>query len=90
MSRTWVSLCDVSDPPSVALIREFYSNLSVHSEDTDGHYLSTWIRGKEFRITKHVVSENLGVPLVRKPTYPYIDFPYVNDIMSLLRGRSIT
>ena len=90
MSRTWVSLCDVSDPPSVALIREFYSNLSVHSEDTDGHYLSTWIRGKEFRLTKHVVFEALGVPLVRKPTYPYTKFPSIDDIMSSLCGRLVT
>ena len=90
VSRTWVSLCDVSDPPSVALIREFYSNLSVHSEDTDGHYLSTWIRGKEFRITKHLVSEALGVPMVRKPTYPYTEFPSIDDIMSSLCGRSVT
>ena len=90
VSRTWVSLCDVSDPPSVALIREFYSNISVHFEDTDGHYLSTWIRGKEFRITKHVVSEALGVPLVRKPTYPYTEFPSIDDIMSSLCGRSVT
>ena len=90
VSRTWVSLCDVFDPPFVALIREFYSNLSVHSEDTDGHYLSTWIRGKEFRITKHVVSEALGVPLVRKPTYAYTEFPSIDDIMSSLCGRLVT
>ena len=90
MSRNWVSLCDVFDPPTAALIREFYSNLSVYSEVTSGHYLTTWIRGKEFRITIQIVFVALGVPLVRKPTYPYTNFPYVNDIMSLLRGRSIT
>ena len=67
MSRNWVSLCDVFDPPAAALIREFYSNLSVYSEVTGGHYLTTWIRGKEFRITKCVVFKALGVPLLRKP-----------------------
>ena len=92
MSRNWVSLCDVSDLSPTALIREFYSNLSIYPEDTGGHYLTTWIRGKDFRnrITKCVVSEALGVPLVCKPTYPYTEFPYINDIMSLLCGRSVT
>ena len=90
MSRTWVSLCDVSNPPFAALIREFYSNLSVYFEDIECHYLSTLIRGKEFRITKCVVSEALGVPLVCKPTYPYTEFPSIDDIMSSLCGRLVT
>ena len=59
-----MSLWDVSDPPLATLIREFYSNLSIYSEVTGGHYLTSWIRSKEFRITKHVVSEALGVPLI--------------------------
>ena len=65
-------------------------NLSVYSKDTGGHYFTTWIRGKEFRITKCVVSEALGVPLVRRPIYPYIDSPPIDDVMSLLCGRSVT
>ena len=90
MSRNWVSLWDVFNPPLTALIKEFYSNLSIYPEDTSGHYLTTWIRGKEFRITKRVVFEALGVPLFRKPTYPYTKFPPVDDIISLLSGRSIS
>ena len=90
MSRNWVSLCNVSNPFPAALIREFYLNLSVYSEDKCDHYLTTWIRDKEFRITKHVVSEVLGVPLVRKPTYPYTESPPIDDVMSLLYGRSVT
>ena len=89
MSRNWVSLCDVFDPPAAALIREFYSNLSVYSEVTSGHYLTTWIRGKEFRITIQIVFVALGVPLVRKPTYPYTESPPIDDMMSLLCGRSV-
>ena len=54
-SRNWLSLCAVSDPPPTALIREFYSNLSIHSDDSGGHYLTTWIRGEEFHITKKVL-----------------------------------
>ena len=36
------------------------------------------------------MSEALGVPIVRKPTYPYIEFPTVNDMMSLLCGRPVS
>ena len=78
------------DPPLTALIREFFSNLSIYPEVPDDHYITTWIRGKEFRITKQIVSETLGVPLVRKPTYPYAKFPLVDDIMSLLCGMSVS
>ena len=41
VSSNWVSLCDVSDPPLAALIRQIYSNLSVYSEVTGGHYLTS-------------------------------------------------
>ena len=30
------------------------------------------------------------MPVVRKPTYPYTDFPVVDDMMSLLCGRPIS
>ena len=55
VARNWVSLCEVSKPPLATLIREFYSNLSIYSEVTGGHYLTTWIRGQEFTISKQVV-----------------------------------
>ena len=90
MSRNWSSLCDVSDPPLATLISEFYSNLSVYSEDTGGHFLTSWIRGKEYRITKRVVFEALGVPLVRRLTFPYTKFLPLDDVMFLLYGRSIS
>ena len=90
MSRNSVSLCEVSDPPPTALIREFYSNLFVYSEVTGGHYLTSWIRGQEFTIYKQTVSEALGVPLACKPIYPYTEFPVVDDMMSLLCGRPIS
>ena len=80
----------MSDPPPTALIREFYSNLSVYFEVTDGHYLTSWIRGQEFIILKQTVSEALSVPLVHKPTYPYTEFLLVDDIMSLLCGCPIS
>jgi len=63
----------MSNPPPAALIKEFYSNLYVYSKATGGHYLTSWIRGQEFTIIKQTISEALGVPLVRKPTYPYTE-----------------
>ena len=79
----------MSDPPFPALIREFYSNLSVYFEVTGGHYLTSWIRGQEFTISKQTVFEALGVPLVCKPIYPYTEFPVVDDMMSLLCGHPV-
>ena len=79
-----------SNPTPIALIREFYSNLSIYPEMIGGHYLTSWIRGQELAIDKQTISKALGVPVVRKPTYPYTDFPPVDDIMSLLCGRSVS
>ena len=88
--RNWVSLCEVFDPPPIALIREFYSNLSIYFEVTSGHYLTSWIRGQEFTITKQTVSEALRVPSVRKPIYPYTVFPAFDDMMSFLCGCPVS
>ena len=33
--RGWLPLVEVEHPPSTALIREFYSNFSVHSGDSN-------------------------------------------------------
>ena len=41
VSRNWVFLCDVSNAPPAALIREFYSNLSIYPEVTGSHYLTS-------------------------------------------------
>ena len=89
-SRKWLSLCSNLDFPPTTLIKELYSNLSTHFDDSDGHYLTTWIRGEEFRITKQIVFETLRVPLVCRPTYPYIESPLINDVMTLLYGRFVT
>ena len=77
-------------PPPVALIREFYSNLSIQSDSFGGYILIAWIRGEEFKITKQIVSEVLGVPLVCRPTYPYSESPLIDDVMTLLCGRFVT
>ena len=87
--RGWLSLLDISHPPLAALIREFYSNLSVHSDDSNTHYVMSWIKGEEYTITPSIVASALRVPLVRQPAYPYDETPPLDDIMSYLTGISI-
>ena len=48
--RGWLPLLDVDHPPLAALIREFYSNLSVHSDDSNTQYVMSWIRGEDYVI----------------------------------------
>ena len=54
--RGWLPLLEVEHPPPVALIREFYSNLSVHSDDSNIKFVKSWIRGEEYVITPKVVA----------------------------------
>ena len=60
----WLLLLEVEYPHSIALIKEFYSNLSVHSDDSNTQYVRSWIKGEEYVITPSVVVSVLGVPLV--------------------------
>ena len=86
--RNWLSLCKGLQPPPVALIREFYANLEIRSDND----FATWIRGRYFVITKNDISTALDVPRVRTPTYPYSysNRPEISDVMTLLCGRSMT
>ena len=89
-SRGWLPLLDVEHPPPTTLIREFYSNLSIHSDDSNFYYVKTWIRDEEFIITREVVASTLGVPLVQQPVYPYTEIPPINDIRSLITSTTIS
>ena len=84
----WLPLLDVDHPPSATLIREFYSNLSIHSYDSNT-LARSWIRGEEYTITPSVVAIALRVPLVQHPIYPYDESPPLDDIMSFITGTSI-
>ena len=44
--RSRLPLLEVEHPPLFALIREFYSNLFVHSDDSNTQYVRSWIRGE--------------------------------------------
>ena len=86
--RGWLPLLDVDHLPPVTLIREFYSNLSVHSYDSNT-LVRSWIQDDEYTITPSIVADGLGVPLVQHPVYPYDESPPLDDIMSFVTGTSI-
>ena len=48
--RGWLPLLDINHRPPATLIREFYSNLSVHSNDSNTQYVMNWIQGEEYVI----------------------------------------
>ena len=54
---------DMEHPPPTALIKEFYLNLSVHSDDSNIQYVMSWIKGEEYVITPQVMASALGVTL---------------------------
>ena len=84
----WLPLLDIDYPPPATLIREFYSNLSIHVYDSNT-LVKSWIRGVEFTITPSVVADAAGVPVVQHPVYPYDESPPLDDIMSYITGTSI-
>ena len=49
-SRGWLSLLEIDHPPSTAMIKEFFLNLSCHVYDSNV-LVRSWIRGIEFTIT---------------------------------------
>ena len=86
--RGWLPLLDISHPPPATLIREFYSNLSVHSYDSNTQ-VKSWIRGVEYTITPLVVADAFGVPLVQHSIYPYDESLPLDDIMSFITSNFI-
>ena len=81
-------LLDVDHPPPATLIKEFYSNLSVHFYNYTTQ-VKSWIWGEEYTITPTVMASTLGVSMVQHPVYPYDESPPLDDIMSYLIGSSI-
>ena len=47
--RGWLPLLDIGHPPPTALIRKFYSNLSIHIYDSN-NLVKSWIRGVEYTL----------------------------------------
>ena len=86
----WLPLLDAEHPPPTALIKEFYSNLSIHSDDSNIHFVKSWIRSEEFVINPEVVASALGVPLVQQLVYLYTESPPLDDIMSLIIDTTIS
>ena len=86
--RDWLPLLDISHPPLATLIREFYSNLSVHSYDANT-LMRSWVRGVGYTITPSIVVDAFGVLVVQDLVYPYDESPPLDDIMSYITRSSI-
>ena len=86
--RGLLPLLDISHAPPTTLIKEFYSNLYVHSYDANT-LVRSWVRGVGYTITLSVMAYALGVPLVQHLVYPYEESPPLDDIMSFIIGTSI-
>ena len=84
-SRHWLSLCTNIQPPLADLIREFYSNLSVH-KDLCGHTVASCIRGVPFKLTRERISKALDISIIRTPSYPYSRSPRIDDVIDVLCG----
>ena len=80
---------DIDHPSPNTLIRKFYLNLSVHSNDSNTQFVKSWIQGEEYVITPSVVASALGVSKVQHLVYLYDESPPLDDIMSYLTGTSI-
>ena len=52
---------DIEHPPLATLIRELYSNLSVHSNDSNTQFVKSWIKSEEYTVTPMVVASALRV-----------------------------
>ena len=52
--KGWLPLMDIDHPPPTTLIREFYLNLSIHSNDSNTWFVKSWIRGEEYVITPSI------------------------------------
>ena len=61
--RGWLPFLGIDYPPPATLIREFYSNLSIHVYDSNT-LVKSWIRGVAYTITPRIVADTLGVLLV--------------------------
>ena len=86
--RGWLPLLDIDYPPPATLIREFYSNFSIHVYNSNT-LVKSWIQGVEFTITPSVMADAPRVPVVQHPVYPYDKSPPLDDIMSYITGTSI-
>ena len=57
--KGWLPLLDINHPPPAALIREFYSNLSIHVYDSNT-LVKWWLRGDDYTIILSVVANAFG------------------------------
>jgi hypothetical protein len=88
--RRWEYFISPPACPFVNLVREFYANMEIR-QDSDEHVddaplqIISFIRGVEIFVTREVIAEVTGIPLIEEPGYPYPteDFPSKTDMTKM-------
>jgi hypothetical protein len=87
--RRWEYFISPPARPFVNLVREFYANMEIQQDSVE-HVdaplqIISFIRGVQIVVTREVIAEVTGIPLIEEPGYPYPteDFPSKTDMTKL-------
>jgi hypothetical protein len=87
--RRWEYFISPPARPFINLVREFYANMEIQ-QDSDEHVdaplqIISFVRGVQIVVTREVIAEVTGIPLIEDPGYPYPteDFPSRTDMTKL-------
>ena len=87
--RRWEYFISPPARPFTNLVREFYANMEMQ-QVSDEHVddplqIISFIRGVQIVVTREVIAEVTGIPLIEEPGYPYPteDFPSKTDMTKL-------
>ncbi|KAE8009388.1 hypothetical protein FH972_005826 [Carpinus fangiana] len=87
--RRWEYFISPPARPFINLVRKFYANMEIQ-QVSDEHVdaplqIISFIRGMQIVVTREVIAEVTGIPLIEEPGYPYPteDFPSKTDMTKL-------
>jgi hypothetical protein len=87
--RRWEYFIAPPAHPFINLVQEFYANMEIQQgtdENVDDPLqITSFIRGVQIVVTREVIAEVTGIPLIVDPGYPYPtdDFPSKSDMTKL-------
>jgi hypothetical protein len=67
-AQGWTAMAEDHHPAMEVIVWEFYANIYQRR----GNSFCTWLRGTAIDVTPALISEIIGVPRVRDPSYPYL------------------
>jgi hypothetical protein len=73
--RRWEYFISPPARPFINLVWEFYANMEIQ-QDSDEHVdaplqIISFVRGVQIVVTREVIAEVTGIPLIEEPGYPY-------------------